>query len=224
MLADDEIGIGDNGLSYFDWHIAQLGGFNYFANELFSRTHGERSRRCNFYTIDDNSSANPSFRHFANDILAGRKKGDWFIVVAGEQIVKNKTHLHFEFGGDLGEERFDFEGGIAPDRATVKILFDDMQATFQKIGLTVDAHKVQPKLNPLNISRYLQARTEANVLLLTLSYKLMVFDNEVHSAILNIADVLNRNLEHNHPVGLHKEEYLIRPINSPYWKELYGVE
>ena len=42
------LGRGDNGLSYFDWHIAQLGGFNYVANELFSRIHPDVNRRCNF--------------------------------------------------------------------------------------------------------------------------------------------------------------------------------
>lgn len=218
------LGVGDNGLSYFDWHIAQLGGFNYVANEIFSRQHSDREKRCNFYTIDDESKGNAIFLSFADHVLEGRSKDDWIIVIAGEQTVKNKTHLHFEFGGETGEERFDFEDGIAPDRDTVKKLFDDMQGTLQKVGLTVDAHKVQPKLNPQNIARYLQSKTEANVLLLTMSYKLMVFDKEVHSAIVNIADVLNRNLEHNRPVGLHKEEYLVRPIDSPYWKNLYGVE
>ena len=217
------LGLGDNGLSYFDWHIAQLGGFNYVANEIFSRQHSEREKRCNFYTIDDESKENANFLRFADHILTGRGKEDWIIVIAGEQIVKNKTHMHFEFGGETGEERFDFEGGIAPDRDTVKKLFADMQDTLQKIGLTVDAHKVQPKLNPQNISHYLQSKTEANVLLLTMSYKLMVFGKEVHSAIVNIADVLNRNLEHKRPAGLHKEEYLVRTIDSDYWTKLYGL-
>ena len=217
------LGLGDNGLSYFDWHIAQLGGFNYVANEIFSRQHSEREKRCNFYTIDDESKENANFLRFADHILTGRGKEDWIIVIAGEQIVKNKTHMHFEFGGETGEERFDFEGGIAPDRDTVKKLFADMQDTLQKIGLTVDAHKVQPKLNPQNISRYLQSKTEANVLLLTMSYKLMVFGKEVHSAIVNIADVLNRNLEHKRPAGLHKDEYLVRTIDSDYWTKLYGL-
>ena len=130
------LGLGDNGLSYFDWHIAQLGGFNYVANEIFSRQHSEREKRCNFYTIDDESKENANFLRFADHILTGRGKEDWIIVIAGEQIVKNKTHMHFEFGGETGEERFDFEGGIAPDRDTVKKLFADMQDTLQKIGLT----------------------------------------------------------------------------------------
>ena len=74
------------------------------------------------------------------------------------------------------------------------------------------------------VARYLQSRTEANVLQLSVSYKLMVFDNEVYSAIVGIADVLNRQLEKRRPTGLHTEEYMIRPVNSPYWKKLYGIE
>ncbi len=218
------IGVGDNGLSYFDWHLAQLGGFNYVANEFYSMQHHDRTRRCTFYSANTDTQANPAFQRFANHILEGHGKGDWIIVVVGEQRVKNKTDVHFEFGGDIGEQRFDFEGGIAPDRATVRRLYDDMQTVSQKSGLTVDAHQVQPRLPDNTLARYLQSRTEANVLQLSVSYKLMVFDNEVYSAIVGIADVLNRQLEKRRPTGLHTEEYMVRPVNSPYWKKLYGIE
>lgn len=219
------IGVGDNGLSYFDWHLAQLGGFNYVANEFYSMQHHDRSKRCTFYSASADTQANPAFQHFASHILGGHGKGDWIIVVVGEQRVKNKTAIHFEFGGDTGEQRFDFEGGIAPDRATVRKLYDDMRATLeQKARLTVDTHQVQPRLSDTTLARYLQSRTEANVLQLSVSYKLMVFDNEVYSAIVNMADVLNRQLECRKPAGLHKEEYLVRPTDSDYWKKLYFVD
>lgn len=217
------IGIGDNGISFFDWHLAQLGDFNYVANEKFSAQNYDRDLRYTFFTVNEETQACPDFQRYADHILGGRGKDDWIIVVVGEQYVKNKTHLHFEFGGERGEESFDFEGGIAPDRATVKRLFDDMQATLQQKGLTVDAHIVQPKIPPRNISRYLQERTEANVLMLSLSYKLMVFDYEAYYAIVSIAEVLGRNLEHNKPFSLHTDHYRGRPINSPYWKALFEV-
>lgn len=219
------VGVGDNGLSYFDWHVAQLGGFNYVANEFYSMQHGDRTKRCSFYTADANTQANVAFQRFANHILSGRGKGNWIIVMAGEQRVKNKTSLHFEFGGETGEDRFDFEGGIAPDRNLLKTLYDDMQVTLQeKVGLEIDAHKLQPKLPATSLACFLQERTEANVLQITMSYKLMIFDSELHGAIVNIADVLNRNLERMHSVGLHKDEYLVRPIISEYWKNLYEVD
>lgn len=218
------IGVGDNGLSYFDWHLAQLGGFNYVANEFYSMQHHDRMRRCTFYSANADTQANPAFQRFADHILEGHGKGDWIIVVVGEQRVKNKTDVHFEFGGDTGEQRFDFEGGIAPDRATVRRLYDDMQNALRNAGLTIDAHQVQPRLPDNILARYLQSRTEANVLQLSVSYKLMVFDNEVYSAIVGIADVLNRQLEKRRPTGLHTEEYMVRPVNSPYWKKLYGIE
>lgn len=219
------IGVGDNGLSYFDWHIAQLGGFNYVANECYSMQHHDRTKRCTFYSVTANTQANPAFHLFANHILDGRTKDDWIIVIVGEQRVKNKTDIHFEFGGEIGEESFDFEGGIASDRTTVRKLYDNMRdALKQSANLVVDAHQVQPRLPDNALARHLQAKTEANVLQLSVSYKLMVFDNEVHSAIVNIADVLNRNLECKNRSGLHKKEYLVRPIDSDYWKNLYGVE
>ena len=219
------IGVGDNGLSYFDWHIAQLGGFNYVANECYSMQHHDRTKRCTFYSVTANTQANPAFHLFANHILDGRTKDDWIIVIVGEQRVKNKTDIHFEFGGETGEESFDFEGGIASNRTTVRKLYDNMRdALKQSANLVVDAHQVQPRLPDNALARHLQAKTEANVLQLSVSYKLMVFDNEVHSAIVNIADVLNRNLECKNRSGLHKKEYLVRPIDSDYWKNLYGVE
>jgi hypothetical protein len=51
----------------------------------------------------------------------------------------------------------------------------------------------------------------------------MVFKKEVYSAICNIADVLNRNLETKKSIGLHTEEYNVRPSESNYWRELYGL-
>ena len=48
--------------------------------------------------------------------------------------------------------------------------------------------------------------------------------NALVRAIVNIADVLNRDLERICPKGLHTEEYMVRPDNSPYWKKLYGIE
>lgn len=218
------IGVGDNGLSYFDWHIAQLGGFNYVANEFYSMQHHDRTKRCTFYSANDETQAKPNFQRFANHILDGKGKGDWIIVVVGEQRVKNVTDLHFEFGGATGETSFDFKGGIVPDRTTVRRLYDEMKSAFEQKGLAVDAHQVQPPLPEQTLARYLQSRTEANVLQLSASYNLMVFDDKVYSAIVAIADVLNRNLEQKQPTGLHKDEYLVRPDKSNYWKELYGIE
>ena len=106
----------------------------------------------------------------------------------------------------------------------LKQLFDDFSNTLsEKAQLTTDAHQVQPKLNKNNIARYIKTKTNANVLLITVSYKLMVFEKEVHSAIYNIADVLNRNLETKKPIGLHTEEYNVRPSESNYWRKLYGL-
>ena len=219
------IGKADNGLSFFDWHIAQLGGFNYVANEFYSRQNGlDREKRFNFYTIVEETKNNSVFQQFIDAITNDRSENDWIIVIAGEQVVKNITDFHFEFGGEKGETSFDFEECITHDKKLLKQLFDDFSNTLsERAQLTTDAHQVQPKLNKDNIARYIKTRTNANVLLITVSYKLMVFKKEVYSAIYNIAEVLNRNLETKKTKGLHTEEYNARPSESNYWRELYGL-
>ncbi len=217
------LGYGDNGLSYFDWHIAQLGGFNYVANENFSRTIGDEDNRYNFYTVEKGANENVDFRQFISDIVSNRDENDWIVVVAGEQVVKNITDFHFEFGGEKGQTSFDFPECITHDKQKLKQLFDDFSQTMEALQLKTDAHQVQPVINKANITRYIQARTKANVLLITVSYKLMVFDKTVYDAIINFADVLNRHLETRKPVGLHKEEYQERPVENDYWKKLYGL-
>lgn len=218
------IGTGDNGLSYFDWHIAQLGGFNYVANENYSRTIGEPSKRCNFYTVDADSEQNLEFQKFIDDITRNRDENDWIVVVAGEQVVKNITDFHFEFGGERGETSFDFPECITHDKHLLKQLYDDFSKIMGEIPLKTDAHQVQPILNKANIARYIQKRTKANVLVITVSYKLMVFDKTVYAAIVNFADVLKRNLETKKTKDLHKEEYQTRPADNPYWRKLYNID
>lgn len=218
------LGRGDNGLSFFDWHIAQIGGFNYVANELFSRTHSDVNSRCNFYTV--NEPNNPSFKAFIDDITRGKGKNDWIIVIAGEQIVKNSPYdFHFELGGDRGETSFDFDECIPWNRSLTKQLYEDFYKTLEEtIQLKTDLHSVQPKVGAKNLARYLTTQTEANILLLTISYDLMVFKKNVYEAIINVANVLNRNLETRKPIGLHLSEYSVRPIESQYWRKLYLTE
>lgn len=215
------LGRGDNGLSFFDWHIAQIGGFNYVANELFSRTHPDAAARCNFYTV--NEPDNAVFQTYIEDITRGRGKNDWIIVIAGEQVVKNSPYdFHFELGGERGETSFDFEGCIPWNSALTQQLYEDFSKTLEEeMQLKTDMHNIQPKVNKLNIARYLKTKTEANVLLLTVSYDLMVFNKNVHHAIVNVAKVLNRNLENRKPQGVHTEEYKVRSIDSEYWRGLY---
>ncbi len=217
------LGIGDNGLSFFDWHIAQLGGFNYVANENFSRTHSEPNKRCNLYTITDESKSNSYFEQYINDIVKDKTPNDWIVIIAGEQVVKNSPYdFHFELGGERGETSFDFTDAIPNDMVKTKQLFDDFSKSLEeRCGLKTDFHQIQPKVATQNIARYLKTRTDANVLLITVSYDLMIFNKKVYEAIIETATVLNRNLETKKEHKLYDEEYKMRPIESEYWCNLY---
>ena len=218
------LGRGDNGLSYFDWHIAQLGGFNYVSNELFSRTHPDIDFRCNFYTTLE-SEGDPHFDKFINDITTGRTSNDWIVIIAGEQIVKNSPYdFHFELGGERGETSFSFDGCIPRDSAKIKELYMDFVSTLENLDLKTDMHQIQPKVAKHNLARYLKNKTEANVLLLTVSYDLLVFKKQLYEAIINVAQVLNRNLEIKKPHELCTQEYRERPIGVAYWRDIYNLK
>jgi hypothetical protein len=139
--------------------------------------------------------------------------------------VKNITDIHFEFGGEKGCDSFDFPECITKDKEKLKLLFEDFKTTLEnKLNLQVDAHQVQPKLNVANVGRYIHTKTNANVLLITVSYKLMVFDKSVYSAIYTIADILMRNLESRKERELHTKEYSLPPSESSYWETLYSED
>ena len=104
----------------------------------------------------------------------------------------------------------------------VEQLYNDFSKTLEEnVNLKTDYHNIQPKVSKNNIARYLKTQTEANVLLLTVAYDLMVFNKEIYDAIINVAQVLNRNLETRKPQGLHLDEYKARPIGLEYWRDLY---
>jgi hypothetical protein len=147
------------------------------------------------------------------------------VIIAGEQIVKNSPYdFHFELGGERGDTSFDFDGCIPWDSKKVEMLFHDFSKTLEEnLGMKTDLHQVQPKVAQYNLARYLKMKTEANVLLITVSYDLMIFNKMVYEAIMDVAEVLNRNLEMRKPHGIHTDEYRERPIGLEYWRELYMV-
>lgn len=217
------LGYSDNGLSFFDWHIAQIGGLNYVSNEFFSRMQPDDNYRCNFYTVENPD--NSSFKAFIEDITRGKGKNDWIVIIAGEQIVKGSPYgFHFELGGEHGEKSFDFEGCIPWNHEVVRQLYEDFAKTLEeKAQVKTDLHEVQPKVRDKNLARYLKTQTDANVLLLTVSYNLMVFNENIYEAIIGVAKVLKRNLEADETKKerLNFDEYKARPIESQYWQKLY---
>lgn len=133
--------------------------------------------------------------------------------------------FHFELGGERGEKSFDFEDRIPWNSALTQQLYEDFSKTLEEnLQMKTDMHEVQQKVAKHNIARYLKTKTEANVLLLTVSYDLMIFNKHVYEAIINVADVLNRNLETHKPTGIHLEEYKRRPVEAEYWRKLYLPE
>lgn len=219
------LGPGENGLSYYAWHIALFGGFNYVSNELFSRTRSESDKRVNFYRTNEGTADCLQFQQFVDDITKDRNENDWIVIVAGEQVVKNAaTDFHFEFGGDKGETSFELPNSTVHNTVLLKQLYDDFSKTMEgRTKLKTDAHQVQVTAKD-NLCFYLKTKTKANVLLLNVSYNLMVFYNTMHASVAVISDVFNRNLERNSGKAIDRSMYESMPSDSAYYKKLYGLK
>lgn len=218
------LGTGDNGLSYYAWHITLFGGFNYVSNELFSRTKIDADKRVNFYRTNEGATECEQFNQFVKDITNGRNENDWIIIIAGEQVVKNAaTDFHFEFGGEKGETSFELPNSTVHNTVLLKQLFDDFSKTMEeRTKLKTDAHQVQVTAKD-NLCFYLKTKTKANVLLLNVSYNLMIFYNTMHTSISVMSDVFNRNLERTSGKVIDRSMYETLPSDSEYYKKLYKL-
>jgi len=219
------LGTGDNGLSYYAWHIALFGGFNYVSNELFSRTKIDADKRVNFYRTNEGATECEQFNQFVKDITNGRNENDWIIIIAGEQVVKNAaTDFHFEFGGEKGETSFELPNSTVHNTVLLKQLFDDFSKTMEeRTMLKTDAHQVQVTAKD-NLCFYLKTKTKANVLLLNVSYNLMIFYNTMHTSISVMSDVFNRNLERNSNKVIDRSMYETLPSDSKFYRNIFRLQ
>jgi voltage-gated potassium channel len=203
-----------NGLSYFAWHVAKLGGFNYVANENFSRIAGKEGYRCAFWGVTDETKANEHFQQFATDILDfSERKDAWVVILAAEQPSRGtEFDFHFAFGGELHESSFDLPNSTVHDKEKLKTLFDDFSKSVEAAsGYKTDAHQVlAPPKN--NLLYYLHQQTPVNMFNLYATYNAMLFNKNNYKGMIAVADALSRNLESMQTPGLHTDDYKVRPL------------
>lgn len=219
-----------NELTYFSFHIAQLGGFNYVSNEVYSSLAENLDNRTDFFIIKDVSTSTPAFQKYESDILnmAGESE-NWIIVMVGVSFIKNsEALLHFHFGGrtklfdTYAADPFNIPTSTVHDTALLKKFYNDFsQYIFEKIGYKTDVHKTWD-YGPTFLTNYLHTKTPANVVTLIVANDPMVWHTKGCNSlgdnfdiIKTIAEVINRNLETKKPVGLQENWYHM-PLYNHY--------
>jgi hypothetical protein len=195
--------------SWFAYHIAKLGGFNYVAKEVELNP----DNPITYYNIAD-VNACPNLQLFLDDInrLAARS-GSWVIPILGATGLKNRPEqLHFCYNTTKGDDSYNDSKSLLHDYATFDKMYNEMASVAEeKYDCHLDKNKWYA-IQPTNVGHFIKAD---NVFTLRIEERLYVFSNTFLALAKSIADVFNHAFEPNIEKQL-PPEMLKRPIGHDF--------
>ena len=195
--------------SWFAYHIAKLGGFNYIAKEVEL----DPDNPITYYNIAD-IDACPNLRPFLDDLQRlSSKSGSWVIPILGAEGLKSRPEqLHFCFNSTKGDDTYDDPKSLVHDFVTFDKMYHEMEQVMNdKFDYHLDKNKWYA-VQPTNIGHYIKAD---NVLTLRVECRLFVFSNTFLSFTKHIADVFNHAFEPEAEKSL-PPEMITRPIGHDF--------
>ena len=179
--------------SWYAFHVAKLGGFNFVSKEVEVNP----DNPVTYYTINNVDDC-PNMRLFLGDIdNLSNKEDSWVIMMleaTGPQKGDNRRphHLHFCFG-PKGDASYTSPEIRIKDKDLFEKMYVDMEETMKNTyGLLSDKNKyygVSAKTNP---AKYLKC---PNVFTLRVEAIVSVFSNTFLATAKTISEVFNRNFE-----------------------------
>lgn len=200
--------------SWFAYHIAKLGGFNYVAKEIEL----DPDNPITYYNIT-NEDACPNMRLFLDDInRLSAEPGSWVIPILGAIGLKTRPEqFHFCYNSTKHDASYNDPKSRVKDFATFDKLYNDAETT---IG-TLFNYKCDKNewyaVGSNNIAHHLNAD---NVFTLRVECFVWMFDNRYMSVIKALAEIFNRTLE----PGIDKPtppEMLSRPLGKDFGMQDY---
>ena len=195
--------------SWFAYHIAKLGGFNYVAKEVELNP----DNPITYYNIAD-VKACPNLQLFLDDInrLAARS-GSWVIPILGATGLKNRPEqLHFCYNTTRGDDSYNDSKSLLHDYATFDKMYNEMASVAEeKYDYHLDKNKWYA-IQPINVGHFIKAD---NVFTLRIEERLYVFSNTFLALAKSIADVFNHAFEPDIEKQLPLE-MLKRPIGHDF--------
>lgn len=175
--------------SWFAYHIAKLGGFNYVAKEIELNPDNPTT----YYNIVDENAC-PNLRSFLDDInRLAAKPGSWVIPILGATGLKNRPEqLHFCYNSTKGDESYDDPKSHIQDYVTFDKMYREMEEVMaEQYNYRLDKNKWYA-VNAQNIAHHLKAD---NIFTLRVESRLFVFENTFLAFTKQIVDVFNHAFE-----------------------------
>ena len=175
--------------SWFAYHIAKLGGFNYVAKEVEL----DPDNPVTYYNIADESAC-PNLRLFLDDINRLTEKPDsWVIPILGATGLKNRPEqLHFCYNSTKGDDSYNDPKCRIRNYNTFDKMYREMENVMaEKFDYHLDKNKWYA-VNAQNIAHHLNAD---NIFTLRVESRLFVFENTFLAFTKQIADSFNHAFE-----------------------------
>ncbi len=175
--------------SWFAYHIAKLGGFNYVAKEVEL----DPDNPVTYYNIADESAC-PNLRLFLDDINRLTEKPDsWVIPILGATGLKNRPEqLHFCYNSTKGDDSYNDPKCRIRNYNTFDKMYREMENVMaEKFDYHLDKNKWYA-INAQNIAHHLNAD---NIFTLRVESRLFVFENTFLAFTKQIADSFNHAFE-----------------------------
>lgn len=175
--------------SWFAYHIAKIGGFNFIAKEVETRTDNPIS----YYLVDDQNEC-PNFSLFLEDLnqLANRD-GSWVFPILGVVApAERPTQFHFCYSPEKGDEDYQNAGITIQKTAEFEAMYQAFATEAEKrYHLKSDKNRYF-NITSKNIARLVKAENSCT---LRINTKLFVFDTKSIAYAKFIADIFNQYLE-----------------------------
>ena len=183
--------------SWFAYHIAKLGGFNYVAKEVESDLDNPTS----YYNIPSNAKC-PNLQMFLDDIsrLADRPDS-WVISILGATGTKSRPEqIHFSYNSTKHDASYDDPKSLVKDFDVFDRLYNKVEASMaEKFEYKCDKNEGYA-INPQNFGHYIS--TAKNIFTLRVEFFVWTFDNRWGTVIKSLAEDIHSMLEPEKPLDV----------------------
>lgn len=205
--------------SWFAYHIAKIGGFNYIAKEIETDLDNPFS-----YYLVNNENQCPNFDLFVKDLLElSNKPNSWVIPILGAVGTKSRTsQFHFCYAPKNSPTDIEASQTTIDNMSLFKTMYQNFQSRVKEdYELICDENEYYGVQGAKNIERILQAKGRKNIFTLRVETRCFVFDTKSLAYIKTIADVFNQHFEHDKAIEVPNE---MRKRNPKTAFSMYGYD
>lgn len=185
--------------SWFAYHIAKLGGFNYVAKEVEL----DADNPVTYFNFEDVNDC-PNLRLFIEDInKLSNRPNSWVITILGAiGLASRKEDLHFCYSSQKHDSTYDDVNKSFVDVASFDNMYVEMGKTMQeKYNLFADKNEWYA-INKKNICHFLSCKNYFN---LRVECRTCYFDTRALGVAQTIANVFNTHFDGNKEIVLPPE-------------------